>query len=185
MPFCWNSWSRAGLSWAGFLHSLHSLRTSRWETSRLSPEDSNSGETPRSNKRMIAVALLSQCSVASTRWPVCAARRAISAVSSSRISPTQITSGSCRRMLRSDLAKVMPALGLISIWLASWQRGLDGIFDRNHVVRVAVDLVQHRIQGGGFPAPRRPAHQHHARRLADGAGRSRSVAGRECPGRPG
>jgi hypothetical protein len=36
------------------------------------------------------------CSVANTRWPVSAARSAVSAVSSSRISPIRITSGSWR-----------------------------------------------------------------------------------------
>ena len=39
------------------------------------------------------------------------------AVSSSRISPTQITSGSCRSILRNALANVMSALALISNWL--------------------------------------------------------------------
>ena len=38
------------------------------------------------------------CSVENTRWPVSAAWMAISAVSWSRISPTMITSGSCRTM---------------------------------------------------------------------------------------
>jgi len=37
------------------------------------------------------------CSVESTRWPVSAALMAISAVSKSRISPTRIMFGSCRR----------------------------------------------------------------------------------------
>ena len=40
----------------------------------------------------------------------------ISAVSSSRISPTIIMFGSCRRMERRPEAKVMPASGLIWIW---------------------------------------------------------------------
>ena len=60
--------------------------------------------------------------VEKTMWPVLAAWQAISAVSWSRISPIMITSGSCRRMLRSSEAKVLPALGLISIWvtLSRW-----------------------------------------------------------------
>src|SRR3954465_5257446 len=40
------------------------------------------------------------CSVESTRWPVSAALRAVATVSSSRISPTRITSGSCRSTRR-------------------------------------------------------------------------------------
>ena len=41
------------------------------------------------------------CSVESTRWPVSAAERAVWTVSSSRISPTRMTSGSWRRTRRS------------------------------------------------------------------------------------
>ena len=37
------------------------------------------------------------CSVVNTRWPVSAARMPICAVSRSRVSPTRMTSGSCRR----------------------------------------------------------------------------------------
>ena len=47
---------------------------------------------------------------------------AISAVSLSRISPTMMMSGSCRRKLRRPEAKVRPIFGLIGIWLMplSW-----------------------------------------------------------------
>ena len=41
-----------------------------------------------------------------TRWPVSAASNAISIVSLSRISPTRITLGACRRAARSASAKV-------------------------------------------------------------------------------
>jgi hypothetical protein len=50
-------------------------------------------------------------------WPVSAASIAIRAVSPSRISPTMITSGSARRMDRSPVAKVRPALRLTFSWL--------------------------------------------------------------------
>ena len=50
------------------------------------------------------------CSVESTRWPVSAERRAMSAVSESRISPTMIMSGSCLKMERKPAAKVSPTL---------------------------------------------------------------------------
>ena len=49
------------------------------------------------------------------------------------------------------------------------QMGFDRVFHRNHVVRKAVDLIQHRVQGGGLAAAGRPADQHHAGRFADGA----------------
>ena len=44
-------------------------------------------------------------SVESTRWPVSAADRAVWTVSSSRISPTRMMSGSCRRTRRSARLK--------------------------------------------------------------------------------
>ena len=57
------------------------------------------------------------CSVDSTKWPVCAALMAISAVSRSRISPTMMTSGSWRRNARMAAAKVSPTFGLTLTWL--------------------------------------------------------------------
>ncbi len=46
------------------------------------------------------------CSVAKTTWPVSAAVIAASIVSRSRISPTRITSGSCRKARRMASAKL-------------------------------------------------------------------------------
>ena len=57
------------------------------------------------------------CSVEKTKWPVSAARMAMSAVSRSRISPTMMTSGSWRTMCRSPAAKVSPICGFTWIWL--------------------------------------------------------------------
>ena len=57
------------------------------------------------------------CSEESTKWPVSADWTAIRAVSTSRISPTRMTSGSWRRIDCSPPAKVMPACSLIWIWL--------------------------------------------------------------------
>ena len=57
------------------------------------------------------------CSDDSTKWPVSAACTAMRAVSTSRISPTRIASGSWRRIDRSPLANVTPACSLIWIWL--------------------------------------------------------------------
>ena len=47
--------------------------------------------------RLIVSVASRVCSVESTRWPVSAALSAVRTVSSSRISPTRITSGSWRR----------------------------------------------------------------------------------------
>ncbi len=54
--------------------------------------------------RVIVSAASSVCSVESTRWPVSAATSAVSIVSTSRISPTRMMSGSCRSALRRPLA---------------------------------------------------------------------------------
>ena len=75
------------------------------------------GSTPMSISRVMALAASLVCRVENTRWPVSADWMAISAVSMSRISPTRITSGSWRTMVRRPLAKVRPILGLTCIWL--------------------------------------------------------------------
>ena len=58
------------------------------------------GSTPMSRRRVIVLGASLVCSVLNTMWPVSDACTAISAVSRSRISPTRILSGSCRRMDR-------------------------------------------------------------------------------------
>src|SRR6267378_3251108 len=65
---------------------------------------------------------LGEHGVENTRWPVSEAWIAISAVSRSRISPTRITSGSCRTMCRRPVAKDRPIFGFTAIWLTplSW-----------------------------------------------------------------
>ena len=72
---------------------------------------------PRSSSRVTALAASLVCSVEKTKWPVRADWIAMIAVSRSRISPTMMTSGSCRRTLRKPLAKVMPFLSLTCVWL--------------------------------------------------------------------
>ena len=59
------------------------------------------------------------CSDDITTCPVNADCTAMRAVSSSRISPTRMTSGSCRRIDFSPLAKVTSACRLICIWLTA------------------------------------------------------------------
>ncbi len=66
------------------------------------------------------------CNVDSTMWPVWAALIAMSAVSRSRISPTMITSGSCRRNDLSAAAKVRPALSFTLTWLTPGRLISDG-----------------------------------------------------------
>src|ERR671923_123008 len=55
----------------------------------------------KSMMRLIVSAASTVCSVESTRWPVSAALSAVWTVSSSRISPIRIVSGSCRSTRRS------------------------------------------------------------------------------------
>ena len=57
--------------------------------------------TPRSPSREIADVASLVWRVEKTRWPVSAAWMAYRAVSESRISPTMMMSGSCRKMWRS------------------------------------------------------------------------------------
>jgi hypothetical protein len=57
-----------------------------------------------------------ECSVEYTWWPVIAARNAIEAVSSSRTSPTRITSGSWRISERMPFAKSSFAASLTEVW---------------------------------------------------------------------
>ena len=75
------------------------------------------GSTPTSSSLVMAPRAVLVWIVEKTRWPVMAARTAISAVSPSRISPTIMTSGSCLRIERSAEAKVMPALMFTWAWL--------------------------------------------------------------------
>src|SRR2546423_284456 len=66
--------------------------------------------------RSIVWAVSCVCSVPKTRWPVSAAVSAVEIVPRSRISPTRITSGSCRSAAFSASAKLI-ASGPISRWL--------------------------------------------------------------------
>ena len=76
-------------------HTPTSVPASIWRASgpRCSPK--------KSTNRWIVSAASMVCMVQSTRWPVSAARSAVMAVSSSRTSPTMITSGSWRIAARS------------------------------------------------------------------------------------
>ena len=81
---------------------------------------------PISCSRVIAPGASFVCSVLRTMWPVSAASIAILAVSTSRISPTMITSGSARSTERRPVAKVRPALRLTPIWLTPLRRYSTG-----------------------------------------------------------
>ena len=92
-------------------------RTSRWPTTPSIDDAIRNDSMPMSRKRCSAETASVACSDERTRWPVSADWTAMRAVSTSRISPTRIASGSWRRMERSPPANVTPACSLIWIWL--------------------------------------------------------------------
>ena len=69
---------------------------------------SPSGNVPMMRSTVLDASMV--CSVDITRWPVSAASIAISIVSRSRISPTRITFGACRRAARKARLNVCVSL---------------------------------------------------------------------------
>ena len=108
--------TRSGSGVISILQLGHILRTRRCDTTPRTEPAIRYGSTPMSFRRSIAEMVSSVWIVDSTKWPVMAARIAISAVSPSRISPIQMISGSCRRQARSALAKVSPTFSLMATW---------------------------------------------------------------------
>ena len=92
-------------------------RTSRWAATSVRALAAMKGSVPIEIRRAAVVGASFAWMVLKTRWPVRAARMATSAVSWSRISPTMITSGSCRRKYRSEVAKVSCLRSLTCTWL--------------------------------------------------------------------
>ena len=111
---------------AGALQLGHRRRASRCAVIRMTLEAMLKGAMPMLRIRVSVVGASLVCSVDSTRWPVCAALMAMSAVSRSRISPTMMTSGSWRRKDLSAAAKVRPALSLTLTWLTPGRLISDG-----------------------------------------------------------
>ncbi len=95
---------------AGVLQFLHKRLARRCATIRCMEEAILNAGTPMLIKRVSVSGALFVCNVDKTRWPVCAAFTDISAVSRSRISPTIMMSGSCRKKALNAEAKVKPTL---------------------------------------------------------------------------
>jgi len=72
------------------------------------------GGTPMSMRRVMAEGASFVWIDVRTRWPVSAARTAISAVSGSRTSPTMTMSGSERSKVLRPAAKVSPMRALVA-----------------------------------------------------------------------
>src|SRR5439155_10832210 len=92
-------------------------RTRRCATIRFTALATLNGSIPMSIIRVTVDGASFVCSVDSTRWPVNAALMAIDPVSRSRISPTMMMFGSCRRNALRAAANVMPTSLRTSTWL--------------------------------------------------------------------
>ena len=101
----------------GVLHSGHNRLPKRCDCTMVSDAASIKDCMPISIIRPIVAGQSLVCRVEKTRWPVIAALIAISAVSISRISPTMIISGSCRRKAFSAAGKVIPTSWCTLTWL--------------------------------------------------------------------
>ena len=103
---------------------------------------SKNGGTPMSRSRVIVLGASLVCSVLNTMWPVSEACTAISAVSRSRISPTRILSGSCRRIDRRHWAKVLPIDASIGTWIDAVDVVFDRVFGGDELVLDDVQFVE-------------------------------------------
>ena len=122
---------------------------------------------PMSRKRCSAAVASVACSDESTKWPVSADCTAMRAVSTSRISPTRITSGSWRRIDLQAVGERDAGL-LVDLDLVDRREDvLDRVFDRHDVALGLVDLGQRRVERGGLAAPGRAGADHHAVRRPD------------------
>ncbi len=117
---------------------------------------------PMSRRRVIVLGASLVCSVLNTMWPVSEACTAISAVSRSRISPTRILSGSCRRMARRHWANVLPIAASIGTWTMpsmSYSTGSSVVISLSSI---SFNSLERRVERGGLARAGRPGDQHDA-----------------------
>ena len=109
------------------------------------------------------------CRVDMTKWPVSDAASAALTVSVSRISPTRMTSGSCRIAARSAVEKSLGVdadLALVDHRELVVVEDLDRVLDRDDVdLAVVVDVVDHAGERRGLARPGRTGDEHQAARL--------------------
>src|SRR5665213_1599564 len=98
----------------GVRQFLQIVRTKRWPNTAINVEEIKNGSTPMSTNRVTAPGESFVCSVLKTKCPVNDACTEIWAVSKSRISPTMMMSGSCRKKDRNALPKVIPNPSLMA-----------------------------------------------------------------------
>ena len=137
-------------------------RTRRCPTMAMTDEAIRNDSIPMSRKRWRADTESVACRDDRTRWPVRADCTAIRAVSTSRISPTRMTSGSWRRMDFRPVAKVRPACSLVWIWLIDGKMYSTGS-SMVMTLRVgSLTSAQGGVQRRRLAAARRSGAQHHA-----------------------
>ena len=104
-----------------------------------------------------------------TKWPVSAAASAAFTVSVSRISPTRMTSGSCRIAARSAVEKSLGVdahLALVDHRELVEVQHLDRVLDRDDVhLAVVVDVVDHAGERRRLAGAGRAGDEHQAARL--------------------
>ena len=138
-----------------------------------------------SRRRVTVLGASLVCSVLNTMCPVSDACTAISAVSRSRISPTRILSGSCRRIERRHWANVLPmsgSMGICTMPSISYSTG------SSVVISLSLDhvqLVQGAVERGRLARAGRAGHQHDAVGLADDLAEGGQRDRRPCRRRPG
>ena len=110
------------------------------------------GATPMFSKRVSVVGASLVCRVDITRWPVCAALIAMSAVSRSRISPTMITSGSWRRNDFNAAAERQACLVVDIDLIDAGQVDFSRILDGRDVDARLIQNVQAGVQRHGLAA---------------------------------
>ena len=107
------------------------------------------------------------CSVLKTSTPVSAARMPIRAVSSSRISPIMMMSGSWRSIARSPSLKPISPVFVIWVWLTPGMRCSIGSSIVITFLIGRVDPLQAVVERGSLARANRPGNQHGAVGLGD------------------
>ena len=103
----------------------------------------------------------------------------------SRISPTRMTSGSCRSADRNALVNEACRPTALADHRPGGVKKLDGVMIVTIRSFVAIDIVHHGGQGRGFSRTRRPGHEHEASRRCVISSTAQAVpssrASADCP----
>ena len=148
-------------------HCMHTRRTSRWARIASTVAVIKNVGTPMSFSRVIVLGASFVCSVLNTRCPVSEACTAISAVSRSRISPTRILSGSCRRIDRRQCGERVADVRVDRHLDDAVHVVLDRVLGGDQLVLDVVQLVERRVERRRLARAGRAGDQHDAVGLGD------------------